>query len=337
MTKRVKSLFLFFVTGLVLVTCNKKKEGQCEYGDNKSKLFIKIIDNKGNKVQNARINIFESFEKYQTAIVYKNNPLFALDSVYSDSTKAVNLFIDPYNDHWILVSYYDSTQLKYLSSELTTSKIDKLISCSDYHFTIILEPVGANVSFWTPSGINLPIDIKLDNKLDSLLDSTLVAPINLITPAAPKQTSFAVKAGTYQYQATSKQGCSWQGEFTVTDGEYLPIKLEPCQRAFLAFYFTSASAIPTPKQTLTIFIDNNPASIATLNGPTVVAPVNSCNSPSPVPNAVYVFLEPGVSHTYKVVSGPGVNGIPCIWTGTTPILSTDCSLNTPIFLGTGCN
>ena len=124
---------------------------------------------------------------------------------------------------------------------------------------------------------------------------------------------------------------------TVTDGQYLPVKLEPCQRALLAIYFSTSSAIPTAKQTLDVYIDNNPTPIGKLTAPVSSTIVNSCNTPFAAANVLYVYLEPGVSHTYKVVSGPGVNGSPCTWSGTTPILSTDCSSNAPILLGIGCN
>lgn len=336
MKKSLKYLLLFLIAAFAFVTCNKKEEGTCATGNNKAKLFIKIKDNKNNKIHKARISIFDNYASFQTAVAFKNDPKYAIDFVFSDSTKAVNLFVDPYVEHWILVSYYDSTQSEYLSSELNVSKLNKLESCSDYHFSVILEPVGGTISFWTDSGINLPIKIELNNKIDSLKDSTLIAPINLSNPLYPKQTSFTVKAGTYQYQATSIQGCSWQGEVTVKNGEYLPVKLAPCQRALLAIYYSAGSGIPAGKQTLEVFIDNNPTAIGVLTAP-ATSVVNSCNLPIPKTNVLYVYLEPGVSHFYKVVSGPGSNATPCIWTGTTPVLSTDCSLNVPIFLGSGCN
>jgi hypothetical protein len=336
MKKRFFNSVSFLLLGLVLFTCNKKKEGDCIYSDNQSKLLINIVDNHGNKVDSAKITIFDSYQNYLKAVASKNDPRYALDSVYSQDTKAVKLMIDPYKDHWILATLYDTTQQKYLSSEINTSMLNKLQSCSDYHLTILIEPVGANVAFWTPSGINLPIKIQFNNSIDSLIDSTATAPTDVATPAIPKQLIFPVKAGTYQYQASSAQGCSWQGEITVTDGQYLPVRLEPCQRALVAFYFNISSAIPTPKQTIEVYIDNNPTPVGTLTNPYSGILSSSCPAAPSTNNVLFVYLEPGVSHFYKCVSAPGTNGTPCVWPGTTPVLTPDC-LNAPIYLGPGCN
>ena len=331
-----KDLFaiLFLLLGAFLITCNKKKEGTCIHPNDKAALYITVVDNNGAKMGKALITLFDSYQNFQSAVATKNNPKYAIDSIHSVSGSEVFLYADPYIEHWILVTYYDTVQQKFLSSELTTSKINKLQSCSDYHIQINLEIVGGNVAFWTSSGINLPIVVQFNNVVDTLLGFTSVVPIAPSTPGAPGELMYPVKAGTYQYQATSKKGCSWTGQVTVKDGQFVTVKLEPCVRAVLAFYFTSASAIPTNKQSIDIYIDNNPTSAGTLTSAAGVVS-SSCSALS---NVLYVYLEPGVSHTYKAISiaPPGSNGVPCFWSGSTSVLSTSCSLNTPIFLGPGC-
>lgn len=335
MKKRGSSIILFFLLGLLLITCNKKKEGPCINNTEEASLFIKVVDNNGIQIDNARITIFDSYEQYQKATASKNNPIYALDSVYSISNASVTLLADPYTEHWILVTFNDTIQQKFLSSELTMSKVDKLQSCSDYHFTIALQPLGGNVGFWTASNINLPIYVQFDNKLDSLLDSTSVQPVDPANPGSPKELVFPVKAGTYQYQAFSKDGCTWTGQVTVTDGQFVTVHLVPCQRAVLAFYYNASSGIPAAKQTgIQLFIDNNPTPVGTLNGP--YAGPSLTNSCPPIANNVlYIYLDPGVSHSYKAVSQPGSNATPCIWSSGTPVLTPDCN-NTPVYLGPGC-
>jgi hypothetical protein len=335
MKKRGPSIILFFLLGVLLVTCNKKKEGACPNNTEEASLLIKVVDNNGNQIDSARITIFDSYQQYQKATVSKNNPKYALDSIYSKSNNEVTLLADPYIEHWILVTFNDTAQQKFLSSELTMSKVEKLQSCSDYHITIKLEPLGANVAFYTTSGINLPIYVQFNNVLDSLIDSTSVTPTDPATPGSPKELVFPVKAGTYQYQAFSKDGCTWTGQVTVTDGQFTTIHLVPCQRAVLAFYYNASSAIPTAKQTgIDIFIDNNPTPVGTLNGP-YAGPTLTTSCPPAANNVLYIYLEPGVSHSYKAVSQPGANGTPCIWSSGTPVLTPDCN-NTPIYLGPGC-
>ncbi|MES2621644.1 MAG: hypothetical protein V4615_12405 [Bacteroidota bacterium] len=334
MKKRTLSIILFLLLGAILVTCNKKKEGPCVYNNDNAAIFIKIVDNFGNQVDSARITIFDSFEKYQKAIASKNNPKYADDSVYSESNLEVTLMTDPYVEHWILVTFNDTVQKKFLSSELSMSKVDKLQSCSDYHVTINIEPVGGIVAFWTSLGTNLPIYVQFNNKLDSLTDFTPTQPVDPSNPGSPKELIFPVKAGTYQYQAYSADGCTWTGEVTVNDGQFTTVQLVPCARARLAFYYTASSAIPAAKQSpIDIFIDNNPIPAGTLNAP-YAGPTLS-NSCPPATNVLYIYLEPGVSHTYKAVSPAGTNGTPCIWSSGTPVLTPDCN-NAPIFLGPGC-
>jgi hypothetical protein len=337
MKKRFKTIILFLVVGALVSTCNKKKESGCVHEN--ANVYIKVLDNNGVQLANATINVFDSFENYEKARTQKNNSAFAIDSIKSNSSNEVFVGMDPYVEHWVLVTYYDSTLLKYFTSELTSSKMDKLQSCSDYHITVNLLPLGANVAFWTDSPLNLPIIVKFDNVLDTLKQSTTTQPIDAANPGRPKEVVFPVKSGTYAYQATSQDGCSWQGQLTVVDGQFISVKLEMCQRAILAFYYSSLSFMPSSKHVIDIYIDNNPSSAGTLTAPITSASYSgsgSCSTPA-IDHVLYLYLEPGVTHTYKAVSGPGSNGIPCIWTGTTNVLSTNCASNPPIFLQQGCN
>jgi hypothetical protein len=333
MKNKVQSVILFLLLGVVLITCNKKKEGSCVHPDDKAALYIIIVDNNGQKIGKALITLFDTYENYQKATASKNNPIYAQDSIRSvGGGSEVFMYADPYKEHWILATYYDSTQQKFLSSELTTSKINKLQSCSDYHIQINLEAVGGTVAFWTSASLNLPIKIQFNKVIDSLQGFTSVAPTDPITPGAPGELLFPVKAGTYEYQASSKDGCAWTGQVTVKDGQFVTVELQPCARALVAFYFSSASAIPTNKQSIDVYVDNDPTPVGTLTVP-AGTPTTSCSG---FPNVLYVYLEPGVSHVYKAVSTVGSNGVPCFWSGNTPVLNTSCSANTPIFLGSGC-
>ena len=332
--KRVRSVILFLLLGILLITCNKKKEGPCMHPNDAAFLYFRVVDNNGNSVGKAQISLFDSYRNYEDGVSSKNDPQYAQDTILSISGSEVFLMADPYKEHWILVTYYDSTQQKFLSSQLTTSKIDKLQSCSDYHLKINIEPVGGTVAFWTSSGINLPIIVQFNNVTDTLTDSTSVQPVNIGSPGSPKELTFPVKAGTYQYQASSADGCAWTGEITVKDGQFVTVKLEPCPRAVLAFYYNSISAIPSSKQSIDIYIDNNPISMGKITAPASGTIPTSCPAAD---NVLYLYLEPGVSHTYKAVSPAGSNGTPCFWSGVTGVLSTDCNANTPIYLGQGCN
>jgi hypothetical protein len=334
MKNKIQSVILFLLLGVLLITCNKKKEGSCVHPNDEAALYITVVDNNGVKIGKALITLFNSYQNFQSAVASKNNPKYAIDSIRSVSGSEVFLYADPYVEHWILVTYYDSVQQKFLSSELTISQIDKLQSCSDYHIQINLEIVGGNVAFWTSSGINLPIVVQFNNVTDTLLDSTGVQPVNSITPGAPKELQFPVKAGTYEYQASSKNGCAWTGQVTVKDGQFVTVKLEPCVRAVLAFYFTSFSTIPANKQNISVYIDNNPTPAGIITTP-FAGSILSTSCPT-VSNVLYVYIEPGVTHTYKAVSTAGSNGVPCFWSGNTSVLSTSCSMNAPIFLGSGC-
>ena len=238
---------------------------------------------------------------------------------------------------FLVATFYDPIQQKYLSSELVVSKIDKLQACSDYHITLKLDLIGANVAFWTASTVNLPITIKFDNVSADLLGSTSTKPTDPATPGAPNALVFPTKAGTYQYQAFSKDGCSWAGEVVVVDGQFTTIQLETCKRALVAFYFNTFSNVPLAKQSIDIFVDNNPKSVGTLKAAYTGATLsNSCPSAPSTDNVLYIYLEPGVAHSYKAVSPPGVNGIPCVWSGSTSVLSTDCNLNLPVYINQGC-
>jgi hypothetical protein len=337
MKKRFQTILLFLVVGMVVFTCNKKKESPCYYPNDQANLIITVLDRNGNKVNNAAVNIFDSFENYETARVNKNNSSYAIDTASTKANGEANVLTNSYTDHWILVSYYDKTLQTYMSSELTTSKLAKLQACSDYYLTITVQPLGGVVSFWASTGLNIPIVVQFNNVLDTLLKSTPTAPVDASTPGAPYEAVYGVKAGTYPYQATSQDGCSWQGSVTVTDGQFLPVQLAACQRAVLAFYYNGSSTIPTAKVPITIYIDNNPTPAGTLTAPFTGSVLSSsCPSGSPGNNVLYVYLEPGVSHTYKAVSSPGANSTPCIWSGTTSVLSTTCSANPPIYLGQGC-
>lgn len=341
MKRILKSLFLICSVSLLLVTCKQRaEEGDCVHDP--AYIYVKVIDNLNVQVDSARINIFDSYENYEKARTDKNNPTYAIATFSSYSTQAIEIRVNPYVEHWILVSKYDSAQLKYLSSELKISKIDKLQSCSDYHITVQMQTVGGTVAFWTPSSINLNIKVKFNNVLDSLTGFTSTAPTSPSSPGAPAQLNFPVdEAGTYHYQATAAGNCSWQGEITIADGEFKAVQLEPCQRAVVAFYIDGSSGVsstgPNNKFPISIFIDNASTPVGTLNdlysGPTLTT---SCPG-SPINDRIlYVYLEPGVAHSYKAVSSAG-NTLSCIWTGTTGVLNTDCNLNTPVKLGPGCN
>jgi hypothetical protein len=336
MKERFKIIILFLISGTLLFSCNKKKEGDCIH--DKAAILITVVDNNGNKVGNATINVFDSFDNYEKSRVQKNNSAYATGSARSISTSEVQLLVDPYVEHWLLVTYYDTIQLKFLSSELTTSKLDKLQSCSDYHITVTLAPLGANVAFWAATPLNIPIAVQFNNITDTLKNVSATQPINATNPGTPYELVFPVKAGTYAYQATSLDGCSWQGQVTVVDGQFTTVKLETCQRALLAFYYSPLSFMPSSKNNISIYMDNNPVPVGTLSASilnsTLTGP-GSCSAPA-ISQVLYVYVEPGVSHTYKALSIPGSNGIPCVWSGTTGVLNTNCALNPPVFLGQGC-
>lgn len=335
MRKIVNPSLLILVMSLFLLTCNKKKEGPCIHDE--AALYITVIDNNGVKIGGAVINVFDNYSSYESAKGAKNDTSFATFTGFSNAATEAELLVSPYIEQWILVTYYDSIQQKYLSSENNFSVMSALQSCSDYYITVQLDPVGGVVSFWSPSAQNIPITVKFNGITDSLTGTTLTVPVSPSNPGEPQSLNFPVNAGTYSYQATSADGCSWQGEVIITDGQFIAIQLAPCERALVAFYFNSLSAIPTDKQNITIFIDNNPVAAGTLTGMYSGAPItNSCQGSPVMPNILYVYMEPGVAHTYKAETVPGSNSIPCIWTGTTSVLSTDCNLNPPVYLNQGC-
>ncbi len=340
MNKNLKPVLFFLTISLFLITCKQKaKEGDCVH--EKAHLYLTVIDNQSIKIDNAVINIFDTYENFEKARVEKNNSAYAIATFSSLSTTEVEIPVDPYTEHWVLVTKYDSVQLKYLSSELTVSKLDRLQSCSDYHSSVNVVPTGATVAFWTPSSINLPIKIKFNNILDSLTSLSSVEPLDAATPGYPKPLNFPVTAGTYQYQATSNGNCIWQGEVTVVDGEFKTIQLEPCQRTVVAIYADASSGIPNvaanEKFPINVFMDNNTTPVGVItgiySGPTLTS---SCPGLPLPPNVLYIYLEPGVTHTFKAVSSAG-SSTSCIWTGNTLVLNTDCSLNAPVKLWTGCN
>jgi len=125
-------------------------------------------------------------------------------------------------------------------------------------------------------------------------------------------------AGTYQYQATAAGGCSWQGEVTLTDGQFKAVQLESCQRTVVAFYADASSGIPTApnnKFPISIYIDNNPNPVGVLSGLySGPALTTSCPGVPIATNILYVYLEPGATHSYKAVSSVGTTNA-CIWTG----------------------
>ncbi|HVD97117.1 MAG TPA: hypothetical protein VNB90_02860 [Cytophagaceae bacterium] len=337
---KLKSLAVFLLLTVSVVTCKQKaKEGDCIH--EKAYLYISVKNNLQQRVDSAVINIFDSYDNFLRAQADKNNPVYALASYKSDSSSEVQIPVDPYVEHWILVSKYDSTQLKYLSSELTTSKMQKLQSCSDYHISVNLESVGATVAFWTPTYLNLNIKIQFNGGVDSLTGYTSIAPTSASSPGANHQLNYFVKAGTYRYQATAAGNCSWQGEITVTDGEFKTVELESCQRAVLAFYVDAASGItnsgPGTKFPITVYIDNSTTPAGKIEnvytGSTVA---NSCPGSPSAQNILYLYLEPGIAHTYKAVSAAGTT-TPCIWTGTSNVLDPNCSLNPAIKLSGTCN
>lgn len=328
---------LLFILSFLLTTCNKKEEGPCEYPNDKAALLIKVVDNFGVSVDNAVINIFSSFEKFESARLNANNSSFAYDSTRSNAGSEATLLIDSYVDNWILVSIFDPVQQRYLSSELTTSKIDKIQACSDYHIIINLLPVGATVAFWTDSPINLPITVNFNGIDQVLSNATPTAPLSPANPGPSVTLLYTVEPGRYQYQARSENGCTWQGEVTLENGQFTTIKLDACERGVIAFYYNAASSIPTAKQTVTIYLDNNPFPVGVLNGPASIIPSNSCEGIPIALNVVYVYTEPGVTHTYRAEStSGGTTPSPCIWTGTITSLSNICTTNTPIYLGQGC-
>lgn len=330
-----RKIALFLSAIAVFLGCKQgAKEGDCVH--EKAYVYLSVLDAKGQKVNKATVNIFDSFDQYEKARAGMNNSSYASASYLSNSTEEIKIPVDPYVEHWILVSKYDSTELQYLSSETTTSKIEKLQSCSDYHVSVNLASLGATVAFWTASTANLNIKVKFNNILDSLMYAISAAPTNAVSPGHPKQVNFVVKAGTYQYQANAAGGCTWQGEVTVADGDFKTVQLEACARTYIAFYIESG--INTNKFPLNVYIDNNSTPAGTINGQYSGSSLtSSCPvSPTVTPNVLYVPVEPGVSHTYKVVSQPG-NTAPCTWAGTTPVLSSNCASNIPIKLGAGCN
>jgi len=335
----LRNLFLYSALTLLFTTCNKKKEGPCFYPEDKAQLYITVINEFGEKVDNALINVFDSYQNFENARSQKNALIFAYDSIRSSSVSEAQLMANSKSDNWILVSFFDPSLNRYLSSELTVSKIEKIQSCSDYHITINIAPVGAVVAFWTDSPINVPIAVKFNNVLDTLYNTTTFAPISPANPGAPTVLMFGVSDGTYQYQATSANGCTWKGEVTLSNGQFTTVKLDGCERALIAFYYNTASFVPTDKQTITVYLDNNPVPVGTLTAPVLsVAPTNSCNTPA-VTNVLYVYAEPGVIHTYKAqsITGGGTVPTPCLWTGTIAPLDNNCTLNVPVYLGQGCD
>jgi hypothetical protein len=340
MNQNFKSFLLLLAVSLLVITCKQKaKEGECIHDP--AFVYVKVFDNQNVQIDNAIINIFDSYEDFENAKNNKNNSTDTVASAISNAAAASLLEVDPYIEHWILVSKYDSVQLKYLSSELSISKIDKLQSCSDYHITVQLTTVGGTVAFWTPSSLNLNIKVKFNNILDSLTGVSSTAPTGVTSPGTPNQLNFPVEAGIYQYQATAAGNCSWQGEVEVKDGEFIPVQLEPCQRTVVAFYIDGTSGVsntgPNNKFPINIFIDNATTPVGALtdlySGPTVTT---SCPGTPPSDRILYVYLEPGVAHSYKAVSAAG-STVSCIWTGTTGVLDPNCSLNLAIKLGSGCN
>ena len=326
---------LFLVLTLLIIACKQgAKEGDCVH--EKAYLYLTVIDAKGNKVDKAIVNIFDSFEQYEKARVEMNNASYASGSYKSSSTEEIKIPVEPYVEHWILVSKYDSSEVKYFSSETSTSKLDKLQSCSDYHASVNLASSGGTVAFWTASTANLNIKIKFNNVQDSLTQAITAVPTNPVTPGSPKQVNFVVKAGTYQYQATAAGNCTWQGEVTIADGDFKTVQLEACERTTLAFYVESG--VDANKYPLTVYIDNNPSPVGKINGQYSGATIaNSCSpSPSASPNVLYVTVESGVAHTYKVVSQAG-GTTPCTWSNSTPVLGANCSSNAAIKLTGGCN
>ncbi len=332
MSQKIKFLVFFLVVSLVVMTCKQKaKEGDCVH--EKAHIYVSVVDNKNLKIENAIINVFDSYENFEKAKADRNNAAYATGSYISLLTDEVEIPVDPYVEHWVLVTKYDSIQLKYLSSELDLSKIEPLQSCSDYHVTVNLDPVGAVVAFWTASNLNLNIKIKLNGVLDSLTSVSATEPIDGATPGPPSQVNFPVQAGTYQYQASSAGNCSWQGEVTIANGDFRAIKLEPCERAVVAFYIETLDANKFP---ITLYIDNTATPVGTINAPHTGTVANACPGAPVAANVLYVYMEPGVAHTYKAVSAAG-STIPCTWTGSTGVLSPDCSLDPAIKLGAGCN
>jgi len=109
---------------LVTTTCKQKdKQGNCVYDE--AHLFVTVLDSAGQKINGATINIFNSFEEYDNARQNKNISSSAAATGISNSSTATEIAVEPYKEHWILVSKDDLVLLKYFSSELTTSKVEK--------------------------------------------------------------------------------------------------------------------------------------------------------------------------------------------------------------------
>ncbi|MFN0049842.1 MAG: hypothetical protein ACKVOU_12035 [Cytophagales bacterium] len=297
------NVLIFSVLTLLLSTCKPKEV----VAPSLTTIKFQLLDDNANKVSGATIYLFNSLTDWQESKLARK-PINANDSIGSINGEA-SINIDPNSDSYLLVIYKEPQRKVTLLNVAYDSVITKLPKNIDITVLIRLQAVDGNLGFFTnDKQLTSPITIKLLNRsttyrLESRRDS--------VPKFASEVGQIAVNLppGTYSFQATNQNGCSWTGTQTLTIGGFNKINLSGCKAGEVAFYAIDADLARFP-----ISVTINEESALPFGG--IPSPIASyvCGDPNSA-NVLRTNISAG-KYTYSALSADSK----CIWTGRFEVL-----------------
>ena len=320
--KNIYSFLLFIsITFLLHNSCNKRKEGE-NFPDAVTLTTVVYDKETGHKISGATLGLYSNFEAYSAALSNGNSA--GADFYITSNGAGIGVFdkVNSNTDYWLLATYKDASSSLFYSNENLSSKLDQFVKSSEVNFNVEVEPLGANVSFYTLNGLSdLPITVVfngISNKITDTVGSTSF-------PAFySKVATFSVKEGSYTYKASSANGCEWTGIIDVKNGQHVKRQLELCQRGSVLFVISGTAAnvgtINPGRFPLSIYIDGNPVPVGYIKS---TPPTGTTCTTTTGTLYAEVFLDvsttsPGTQHTYLVTSSTVTAVTSCTWTGAIP-------------------
>lgn len=274
-------------------------------------IYLKIKDDLGNIISGAKIYLFDNEGDYLAAAA-SGNTTSAIDSLTSiASNPGVLMQLQSINDHWVLVKFFDNIRSVTLSNEGLSSIISKHQLGDIAYVTINLQPLDANIVFYSP--ITVPQFDTITVKIGTLTQK--IEQPSVPAPTAANQTpsvTFKLPPGDYTWQATSQNGCRWTGTVTLVRGNTVIVPgFSDCNNTKVIFFSQYAGGPSTfQKGSVDIKVDN--ILIGNLGSYTSVTP-GCTGTPA---NTIIVYLDPSVSHTYQALSvSPPLGQTACGWSG----------------------
>ena len=301
---RANSLFaLLFVSIGFLASCEKEEETA-----NEVRFNVVVEDDLGKIINDAKVYIFDNqfaYENARSSGVYSA----AVDSG-SSMPGGITFTLKGDQEYWILVKYTDFVR-NFVLTNIGNGKIEKLEKNSALEVKLLISPLSGDATFWSTSANMFPITVKINGTTHTIAGQSTSAPI---TNGSTNAANFTMLAGTYNYQATSSNGCIWTNTVTITRGGFQAIELSPCIRGRISF--THSSYVQSYGDIRVVLDNNDELGIINNSGSYI------CGSGSVPGSSSGSFISVTRDKNLYTYLAESANG--CEWVGAFEIKSDTC-------------